>query len=118
MTDTAFAQNKYNENTVIIDVGKQLDNNNAHEMVEIISNAQSQGHKYIVLDMHQLEFISSAGVGSILGTIESSREIGGDIILSNASDAIMQVLEVLDLAEYLTIKSDDAGIVELCGTKG
>ncbi len=69
MTDTPFTHKILNKDTIIIGAGKQLDNNNAHEMVETITDAQSKGYKFIVLDMKQLEFISSAGVGSILGTI-------------------------------------------------
>jgi len=113
MPDTQFSQEILNKETVIIKTGKQLDNNNAHEMVETIVSIQIEGYKFIILDMLQLEFISSAGVGSILGTIEASREIGGDIILCNASNSIMQVLEVLDLADYLTIKSDRAEAAKL-----
>lgn len=113
MPDTPFSQKILNEDTLIIDAGKQLDNNNAHEMVETITTAQSEGFKFIILDMQQLEFISSAGVGSILGTIETSREIGGDIILCNASKTIIQVLEVLDLADYLTIRIDKAEAIKL-----
>ncbi len=112
MPDTPFCQEILNEETVIIKTGKQLDNNNAHEMVETIVSIQIEGYKFIILDMQQLEFISSAGVGSILGTIEASRELGGDIILCNASNSIIQVLEVLDLADYLTIKSDRAEAIK------
>ena len=118
MTDACFSSEILNDDTIIIDVGIQLDNNNAHEMVKTISAAQSKKYKYIVLDMHRLEFISSAGVGSILGTIESSREIGGDIILCNASSSIMKVLEVLDLVDYLTLRCDLTEAKELCRIEG
>lgn len=99
-------QKVINDQTVMIDPGKVLDNNNAHEMVEVISKAQEAGYKYITIDFGTLEFLSSAGVGSILGTIETSREAGGDIVLFNVRPTIMHVLEVLDLADYLTIKAD------------
>jgi len=112
--DTTFATKKMSKLAIVIDTGKQLDNNNAHEMVEAITSAQNDGYKYIILDMHQLEFISSAGVGSILGTVEVCREIGGDIVLCNVSNTIMHILEVLDLAVYLTIKSDEEEVAELC----
>ena len=118
MTNASFEHNILNDNSVVIHTGKQLDNNNAHEMVEKIVSIQLEEYKFIIIDMQELEFISSAGVGSILGTIETSREMGGDIIISNASDPILQVLEVLDLAEYLTISSDETKTAELCGSKG
>jgi len=69
-----------------------------------------QGYKYIVIDMTSLEFISSAGIGSFLGTVETSREAGGDIILCHAREDILHVFQVLDLIDYLTIRIslDDA----------
>ena len=96
---------KVDRDLMIITTGQVLDNNNAHEMVQVITSAQEQGYKYIVIDMTSLEFISSAGVGSFLGTIETSREAGGDIILCQARDEILHVFRVLDLLDYLTIKS-------------
>ena len=58
---------------------------------------------YIVIDMSELQFLSSAGIGSILGTVELFRERGGDIVLTNVGNKIMHILDVLNLAEYLTI---------------
>ena len=103
------------DNTLRIDTGKMLDNNNAHEMVTTISEALEAGYHYIILDMERLEFLSSAGVGSILGTVELAREAGGDIILCNASPTILHVLEVLDLSDYLTIIADQKEAAVICG---
>ena len=93
--------------SVLLNPGRTLDNTNAHEMVEAITRAQGAGNKFIIVDMRELEFLSSAGVGSILGTIETSREQGGDLIICNASRSILHVLQVLDLLEYLTIVPDE-----------
>lgn len=95
--------------------GKVLDNNNAHEVVETIVKAQEDGYRYIIIDMADMEFISSAGVGSILGTIEGFRENDGDIILCNVPDAIMHVFDVLDLADFLTIKNTEREAAGVCG---
>ena len=93
--------------TIVLRPGKALDNTNAHEMTEAICGAQAEGFKNIIIDMEELEFLSSAGVGSILGTVEVSRDMGGDIVLSGASDKIVHILEVLDLCDYLTIRPKD-----------
>ncbi|MFZ5980034.1 MAG: STAS domain-containing protein [Candidatus Zixiibacteriota bacterium] len=99
---------------IVITTGRVLDNNNAHEMVQVITSAQEQGYKFIVIDMTSLEFISSAGVGSFLGTVETSREAGGDIILCHAREEIMHVFQVLDLIDYLTIKNSLDEAKTLC----
>jgi len=103
------------DDTLVINPGRMLDNNNAHEMVEAIALAQVKGYKFIIMDMSDLEFLSSAGVGSILGTVETSRKMGGDIILCNVSDTILHVLKVLDLADFLTIKATQKEALTLCG---
>jgi len=115
MDKSEFMKRVINDETIIIDSGKVLDNNNAHEMVDLISDVQEEGYKVIILNMKKLEFLSSAGVGSILGTIETSREAGGDIVLCNVSDSILHILKVLDLADYLTIKENEQKAISMCG---
>jgi len=117
MSNQGISQRPLKDDTLVICPGKTLDNNNAHEMVDIITTAQSRGFRFIILDLSALEFLSSAGVGSILGTVETSREAGGDIILCNVRESIIHVLTVLDLADYLTIKSDEAESLTVCGVR-
>lgn len=99
-----ISEKKLGTDTIILDPGKVLDNTNAHEMTEAICGAQGAGFKNIIVDMKELEFLSSAGVGSILGTVEVSRDMGGDIVLCGPSEKIVHILEVLDLCDYLTMK--------------
>ncbi|MEW5924085.1 MAG: STAS domain-containing protein [Candidatus Zixiibacteriota bacterium] len=117
MNTTTIMSEQLTEDTIMIDPGGQLDNSNAHILSEAIARAQASGFKYIIIDMKRLEFISSAGVGSILGSVELLREVNGDIILCNASENIMYVLSVLDLTEYLTIRSSRIEAEELCGVR-
>ena len=116
--DAPFETRKIDDDTLTIVTGNTLDNNNAHQMVEAITAAQKEGFKYIVIDMSRLEFLSSAGVGSIIGTVEISREKGGDIILLNLSDPILHVLKVLDLADFLTIKESTGAAASRNGSLG
>ena len=118
MSEEVFAKQVLQDNVLRIDTGKMLDNNNAHEMVTALNEALEAGYHNIILDMGHLEFLSSAGVGSILGTVETAREAGGDIILCDASSTIIHILEILDLADYLTIIADQNEAAIACGVKG
>jgi len=113
-----ISQKKVDESCVIIYPEKVLDNNNAHEMSEAIGQAQADGNKYIILDLAGLEFISSAGVGSVLGSVGSSRGVGGDIILCNVSSRIRHIFEILDLCDFLTIAEDENAARSLCPVGG
>ena len=115
MSDRRINCEKLNQGTILVNPEQTLDNNNAHEMIEILSKAAEDKIKHVIIDMEWLEFISSAGVGSILGMIESFREVGGDIILCNVPDNIMHVFDVLDLRDFLTIKSNKQTAAADCG---
>ncbi len=103
METLSLTETEVSEGTVLIELGRMLDNNNAEELVSAISGAQTRGSKFIVLDCRRLEFISSAGVGAILGTIDASRDQGGDIILCDVPETVAHVFRVLDLWDFLTI---------------
>ena len=113
-----ISKERIDESSVLINPGRALDNSNAHEMSESIEGSLADGYKYIIIDMKDMEFLSSAGVGSILGSIEASREAGGDIVLRNVPQRVLHILEILDLCDYLTIKTGDAADKVCCETKG
>ncbi len=115
MTEWTVNQQTIGEKIVVFNPGKTLDNSNAHQMVEAITEAQNRGYIFIIVDMSDLEFLASAGVGSILGTVEISRETGGDIILCSIQDTVQHVLDVLDLTDYFTITKDPAEAIAKYG---
>ena len=106
MSDHQLAHQCINDDTCVIETESALDNNNAHRMHGAIGELLGKGFKHIIVDMHRLEFLASAGVGSIIGNVETAREAGGDIILCNLSSPIRHVLDVLDLGDYLTVVGD------------
>lgn len=101
-----------------INPGKMLDNYNAPEIVNILDSERTQGIKNVIIDMAELEFLSSAGVGALLGNVESFRAIGGDIILCNLSSTIYHILQLLDVADYLTIRHSETEAMTLSKSKG
>jgi anti-sigma B factor antagonist len=107
-------QNVLTDEVIVIFAGRMLDNNNAHIMADCLSEARKKGHKFAIIDMAELEFLSSAGVGSILGSIEDFRDLGGDIVICNASTTILHIFNVLDLGEYLKIMNTQQEAIGFC----
>ena len=115
--DDSISEHILSDQTVAFNPGRILDANNAYEIVGAISSAQRQGFKYIILDLADVEFMSSAGIASIMGTLNSSRETGGDIVLCNVSPTILHSLTELGLSDELTIMTDDREAAAHCGIR-
>jgi len=114
MNQNKFIERIEAERVTSIMLGQTLDHSNAEAMVEAILRARELGHSFIILNCEKLKFISSAGVGAILGTIETFRDCGGDILLCNVSEAIDHVLRVLDLRDFLTVRATIQDAVAAC----
>jgi anti-sigma B factor antagonist len=112
-----ITRNDIDQTSVIINPGKVLDNSNAQEATEFMAGLQEDGYQNIIIDMKDLEFLSSAGVGSILGAVGRAREMHGDIILCNISEKVLHILEILDLCDYLTIRQNEKAAREFALAK-
>ena len=115
VNDGSISEHVLSDQAVAFNPGKIIDSNNAQEMISAIISAQQSGFKYIILDLAEVEFLSSAGIGSILARINSSRESGGDIVLCNVSPTILHSLTEMGLSGVLTILADDREAAAHCG---
>jgi len=115
MEKCSFDHRVLQDDVFLINPGKTLDNSNAHEMVQALTNAQADGFRFVIMDLAALEFLSSAGVGSLLGSVDLFRERDGDIILCNVPAPIMHILTVLDLTEFFTIRPNEQEAAVACG---
>jgi anti-sigma B factor antagonist len=80
----------------VIELGGQLDAHTAWEFERFLERVvRNENKKRIILDFHELEYISSAGLGVLMGLIEEVRAFGGDIKLAALPEKIFHVLDLL-----------------------
>ena len=103
MTEESIGKFRLSDTVLLLRPCSMLDNYAAPEMIEHLSSALAENIPYVIVDLEQVEFISSAGAGSLVGNVEAFRSRGGDLIICNATDTVLHVFEILDLRDYLTI---------------
>ena len=83
---------------------------NAHTVLgfeEALEKLVRDGHYTILLNCKDLTYISSAGLGAIMGLIETVREHDGDILLSNLQDNVYAIFDTLGFTQLYRVFLDE-----------
>ena len=93
---------KRNAEETIIKIAGRLDTTTAPALDKTI-NEDIAGTKNLVLDVKELEYISSAGLRVILGAQKKMQKIGS-MKVTNVREEVMEVFEMTGFADILVIE--------------
>lgn len=94
--------------TVIVKPVGSIDSGTTQTVEAHFDSLIAQNTKCIVVDFSQVDFISSAGVGILLGTVSLLRGNGGDLVFMNLPGHIEEVFDIINLGSFFrTIDSID-----------
>ena len=85
-----------------------LDAHTAPQFEQAIQDLMGEQRFKIIVSMSSLNYISSAGLGVFMGFIEEIRENNGDIKLSNMSDKVFKVFDLLGFPALYQIYQEEA----------
>lgn len=68
------------------------------ELDDVIARSRPE---MLILDLEQVGFMDSSGIGLILGRLKSVQAVGGDIIIKNVRPNIAAVIRLSGLARLL-----------------
>ncbi len=90
-----------NGNEMVISLEGRLDTTTAPQLDEEIKKLD--GVDKLVIDLKQLEYISSAGL-RILLSAQKVMNKRGDMVIRNVSDVIREIFDVTGFVDILTIE--------------
>lgn len=59
----------------------------------------------LIVDLSNLQYISSAGAGVFIGALGQVQENNGDIVLVNPTDNVKQTFDLIGISQMYTIKN-------------
>ncbi len=83
--------------------GNILGDNDTRELCGHIKELIEADQKYFVIDLKNVKWINSNGIGAMLACLTSSRNKGGDIRFANAHDATKKYFQVTKLETVIDI---------------
>ncbi len=82
------------ENAVIVSVIGWMDAVAAPQFDKRLETLMEEGETRIIIDFKDLEYISSAGLQTILAAAKKMEEVNGEIVLLHLKDAVKEVFEI------------------------
>lgn len=88
----------------VLHLSGRLEAAGAQQLIDEANKLVESGEKYLVLDLSEVEFLASSGLGALLLLTETFRDHDGELVLSALPLAVREVITLLNLNEFLEIK--------------
>lgn len=72
-------------------------------MVELVSDAINEGVKTFVVDLSEVRYISSSGIGLLITMLTKMRNVGGEVYLASPSEHVKKLLIITKLNNIFTV---------------
>ena len=79
---------------------------------DVIRELANKGHRKILLNLRDVKYIDSSGMGDVVRSFTSLRRQGGDLKLFGPTPPVLEVLRITNLHKVLEIKDDEASAVQ------
>ena len=96
---------KINDITVFTVALESLDAKSAKDFRQEFDSAVEDGST-VVLDLESVEFVDSAGLGSIVASLKRLRGTGGDIRICNVHKPVRALFELVRMHKLVDIFAD------------
>lgn len=87
----------------VIEVKGEIDVYTAPALREEISSLVDAEHTTIVVDLSQVSFMDSTGLGVLVGALKKVRTLGGDLSLVINEEKILKVFRITALTQVFSI---------------
>jgi anti-anti-sigma factor len=108
-------QSTIRQQVSVVSIAGSVDALTSGHMTGYLTDQVDQGYKHLVLDLSQVEYMSSAGLRSILEGLKFSRQAGGDLRLAAPQPGIEKMLK---MAGFTSIRKTYASLDEAVNSFG
>jgi anti-sigma B factor antagonist len=82
---------------------------------ELVCDLLSKGQKKILLNLGDVNYIDSSGLGNLVSSFTSARKQGGELKLLNLTNKVHDVMQITKLYTVFDIMNDEAAAVKSFG---
>jgi anti-sigma B factor antagonist len=102
---------RFNENIIIIDISGEVDLYNSPNIKDMIIDKMNSGYKKIVLNLNDVSYIDSSGIGTLIYCRTTLNQANGQLKIINIKDSVKRIFELTRLVNYFNVfDSEEAAI--------
>ena len=92
------------QNIAVIKVGGYIDTTTSAELEHSLSSTLKSNNHNIIIDLGNVDYISSAGLRSVLVITKKVKAKGGRLMLTSLQDPVKEVFEISGFSTIIPIK--------------
>jgi anti-sigma B factor antagonist len=101
------------DDVTVVDVSGRITLGEGNVMLrELVRQLVEAGHKKIALNLHEVGYVDSSGLGELVKAYATVRNQGGQLILVNPSKRVQDLLRLTNLSAVFTIEADEASAIK------
>ncbi len=102
------------DNALVISlVGDLIGENNGPGLLEIVSSSINEGVLKCIIDISQLRYINSSGIGVLITILTKFRNKDGEVYLLKPSESVQKLLVITKLNAIFQIVQTEAEALQL-----
>lgn len=89
-------------NVAVVRLAGRLNMVTAPKLRDAVVKAVADGHARLVVDLSDVEFIDSSGLGALVSGLKTTRQAGGDLRIAAANEQVKLVLQLTNVERVLS----------------
>ncbi|MBP0724289.1 anti-sigma F factor antagonist [Bacillus sp. RG28] len=111
-----FIELEVKENILCVRLAGELDHHTAEDLrLQVNEVLEKESIQHILLNLEQLTFMDSSGLGVILGRYKVIRNKGGEMVVCSISPSIKRLLDMSGLFKIVHLAEDEMNGLSVLG---
>jgi anti-sigma B factor antagonist len=100
----------------IVDISGRIElGDESATLRNLVLNLLSEGHTQILLNLGNVNYIDSSGLGSLVSGFTSARKQGGELKLLNLTEKVTDLMQMTKLYTVFDVSNDEAAALKSFG---
>ncbi|TFD61517.1 anti-sigma factor antagonist [Cryobacterium suzukii] len=97
-----FTVTDQGDGIAVVHIAGRLNMVTAPRLREVVAASVAAGQNRVAVDLSDVDFIDSSGLGALIGGLKTARQAGGDLRIAAPNEQVRLVLQLTNMERVLT----------------